>query len=73
MDDGKQNENLEEDTSRQSFSDIFNVGTFLQSFWIRCRSVFPNITDRRFMESELRFVFYCGVFLWIIYLFSKII
>lgn len=73
MDDGKQNKNLEKHIARQSFSNIFNVGTIFQSFWIRCRSVFPNITDRKFMESELRFVLYCGGIFWIIYLLSKIV
>ena len=71
MDDGKRNKNLEKDFSRQSFSNIFNASTFFQSFWIRCRSIFPNITDREFMESELRLVLYCGSILWIVYLFSK--
>ena len=50
-----------------------NAGTILQSVWVRCRTIFPNITDRKFMESELRFVLYCGTFLWIIYLLSQII
>ena len=45
-----------------------NAGTILQSFWIRCRSIFPNATDRKFMESELRFVLYSGVILWTLYL-----
>ena len=45
-----------------------DVGSFLQSFWIRCRSVFPNTTDGKFMESELRVVLYCGVFFWALYL-----
>lgn len=71
MDDGKQNKDLEEEFSRQPFSNIFNVGAFLQSIWIRCRSIFPNITDRKFMESELRFVLYCGIILWVIYLLSQ--
>ena len=51
----------------------FDVGFILQSVWIRCRSVFPNITDRKFMESELRFVLYCGGIFWALYLLSKII
>ena len=42
--------------------------SFLQSFWVRCRSIFPDITDRKFMESELRYVLYCGMFFWIVYL-----
>ena len=73
MDDGEKNTNLEKNPPRQSIASIFNVGSIFQSFWIRCRSVFPNITDRKFMESELRFVLYCGVILWIIYLLSQII
>ena len=45
-----------------------NAGTILQSIWVRCRTIFPNITDRKFMEGELRFVLYSGVILWGIYL-----
>ena len=44
-----------------------NAGTILQSFWIRCRTIFPTATDRKFMESELRFVLYSGVILWGLY------
>lgn len=73
MDDDEKNTNMEKDLSRQSFTNFFNVGFVLQSFWVRCRSVFPNITDRKFMESELRFVLYCGLIFWFVYLFSKII
>jgi hypothetical protein len=45
-----------------------NAGTILQSLWIRCRTIFPNATDRKFMESELRFVLYSGVVLWGLYM-----
>jgi hypothetical protein len=50
-----------------------NAGTILQSVWVRCRTIFPNITDRKFMESELRFVLYSGVILWTLYLFYETI
>ena len=50
-----------------------DVGSILQSFWIRCRSIFPNTTDRKFMEGELRFVLYSGIIFWIIYLFWEIV
>ena len=73
MEDGSKNKNVEKSVSRQSFPNIFNVGIVFQSIWFRCRSIFPDITDRKFMESELRFVLYCGTFLWVIYLLSKII
>jgi hypothetical protein len=45
-----------------------DAGTILQSIWVRCRTIFPNITDRKFMESELRFVLYSGFILWGLYL-----
>ena len=73
MEDGEKNENVEKDSPRQPIAGIFNARVILQSFWIRCRAVFPNITDRKFMESELRLVLYCGCFLWIVYLLSKVI
>jgi hypothetical protein len=44
-----------------------NAGTVLQSLWVRCRSIFPTATDRQFMESELRFVLYCGILFWTLY------
>jgi len=45
-----------------------NAGTILQSLWIRCRTIFPNATDRKFMESELCFVLYSGTILWGLYM-----
>ena len=50
-----------------------DAGSILQSFWIRCRSIFPNTTDRKFMEGELRFVLYSGIIFWIISLFWEIV
>ena len=73
MEDGEKNQNMEKDVSRQSFSNLLNARSIFQSFWVRCRSIFPNITDRKFMECELRLVLYCGIVFWIIYLLSKIV
>lgn len=73
MEDGEKQTNLESDSTRQYLPNLFNVGTFLQSIWIRCGSVFSDIIDRKFIESQSRFVWYCGGILWIIYLLSKII
>jgi len=50
-----------------------NAGTILQSVWVRCRTIFPNITDRKFMEGELRVVLYCGFILWSVYLAYEIL
>ena len=68
MEDGSKNKNVEKSVSRQSFPNIFNVGIVFQSIWVRCRSIFPDITDREFMESELRFVLYSGVIFWTLYM-----
>ena len=78
MDDGdstKNNQQIKKQANKDSVVQRYGVdaGSFLQSVWIRCRSIFPNITDRKFMESELRLVLYCGTFFWIVYLFSQII
>jgi hypothetical protein len=70
MDDGEK-QNLEKYFFRKYIAGMSNVGTFFQSVWIRCRSVFTNIVDRKFMESELRFVLYCGVIFWVLLLLSK--
>lgn len=73
MDDANKQGNVAENSERKSVSNIFNARTVFQSFWIRCRSVFFNSVDRKFMESELRFVLCCGLILWFILLLSKII
>jgi len=71
--DDDENQNLEKDLPRQSFTNIFNASPILQSFWIRCNSIFFNIIDRKFMESQLRIVLYCGVLFWALLLLSQII
>jgi hypothetical protein len=73
MEDGGKQKNVEKNVSRQYLPNIFNAGVVFQSIWVRCRSIFTDITDRKFMESELRLVLYCGGFLWIVYLLSQII
>ena len=73
MEDGEKNQNMEKDVPGPPLSNLFNARAVLQSFWIRCRSIFPHITDRKFMECELRVVLYCGIVFWIIYLLSQII
>lgn len=73
MDDANKQRNVAENIPRKSVSNIFNAGSVLQSFWIRCRSILPDITDGKFMESELRYVLYCGMFFWIVYLLIQTI
>ena len=77
MDDGDSktyNKTKKKRTSNTFFKrHVFDVSTVLQSFWVRCRTIFPDSTDGKFMESELRFVLYCGILLWSLYLLFTII
>ena len=77
MDEGDSKNNQQAEKQRKQNNVIqrysINAGTILQSLWIRCRTIFPNATDRKFMESELRFVLYSGVILWGLYLFYETI
>jgi hypothetical protein len=68
--DRKNKKHIKREDQTNSFLQRFspNVGTILQSLWVRCRSIFPNATDGKFMEGELRFVLYCGVLFWTLYL-----
>ena len=77
MDDGdsKNNQQAEKQGKQNNVIQRYGINdsSILQSIWIRCRTIFPNITDREFMESELRFVLYSGVNLWGLYLFYETI
>jgi hypothetical protein len=72
MDEGDSKNNKQAEKQRKQNNVIqrygVNAGTILQSVWIRCRTIFPTATDRKFMESELRFVLYSGVIFWTLYL-----
>ena len=72
MDDGDKQNKRNNIAKKQKDNDIQRLelvpSSLFQSFWIRCRSILPDITDRKFMESELRYVLYCGMFFWIVYL-----
>ena len=72
MDDGDKQNKRNNIAKKQKDDDVQRLelipSSLFQSFWIRCRSILPDITDRKFMESELRYVLYCGMFFWIVYL-----
>jgi len=77
MDDGDSTKNNQQ-IKKQANKDIVvqrhgtDAGSFLQSVWVRCRTIFPYATDRKFMESELRFVLYSGLIFWSVYLLYEI-
>jgi hypothetical protein len=68
--DSKNNQQAEKQGKQNNVIQRYGIdaGTILQSIWVRCRTIFPNITDRKFMEGELRFVLYSGVILWGLYM-----
>ena len=72
MDEGDSKNNKQAEKQRKQNNDIqrygIDAGSILQSVWVRCRTIFPTATDRKFMESELRFVLYSGVIFWTLYL-----
>jgi hypothetical protein len=72
MDEGDSKNNKQAEKQRKQNNAVqrygIDAGFILQSVWVRCRTIFPNITDRKFMESELRFVLYSGVIFWTLYL-----
>ena len=72
MDEGDSKNNQQAEKQRKQNNAIqrygIDAGTILQSLWVRCRTIFPYATDRKFMESELRFVLYSGVIFWTLYM-----
>jgi len=76
MDDGdsKNNKQAEKQTKQNNALQRYgiNAGSILQSVWVRCRTIFPVATDRKFMESELRFVLYSGLVFWSVYLLYEV-
>lgn len=68
--DSKNNQEAEKQGKQNNVIQRYGIdaGSILQSIWIRCRTIFPTATDRKFMESELRFVLYSGVILWTLYI-----
>jgi hypothetical protein len=72
MDDGdsKNNQQAEKQGKQNNAIQRYGIdaGSILQSIWVRCRTIFPNATDGKFMESELRFVLYSGVIFWTLYM-----
>lgn len=69
------NKSTERKENKASFSKglFANASTILQPVWVRCCTIFSDICDRRFMESQLRNVLYCGVFFWSLLIFYTII
>ena len=68
MEDGEKQVYVAENVSRQPVTNISNDCSFFQSIWIRYNTILADTVDRKFMESELRYVLYSGIVLWLIHL-----
>ena len=77
MDDGDKQNKRNNIAKKQEDDDVQRLelvpSSVFQCCWVRCRSILPDITDGKFMESELRYVLYCGMFFWIVYLLIQTI
>ena len=73
MEDGEKQVYVAENVSRQSLTDISNAGSILQPVRVRRSSIFSDIMDREFMERQSRYVLYCGILFWSVFLLSQII
>ena len=57
-------------TKKQTGNVVHDDGTILQSIWLRHCSVLADKNHWKFMESELRYVLYCGAIFWAIHLIT---
>ena len=73
MDDERTTKNMEKNLSGQSLTDISYDSSVFQPIWVRRSSIWSDIMDRKFMESQLRVVLCCGLIFWTIYLLSQIV
>ena len=73
--DSKNNKQAEKQGKQNNVIQRYGIdaGTILQSVWIRCRSIFPNVVDREFMESQLYLVLCCGSIFWFLLILGEII
>ena len=73
MDNDNKNKNLEKNISGKSITTSFNDCAIPESIWIRRYSVWTNILDRKFMESQCYFVLRCGIIFWGLFILEKIV
>jgi len=60
-------EESEESTEGEISNMVPNDRTLFQSVRIRYNTILANISDRHFVESQSRYVWYSGAILWLIH------
>lgn len=46
---------------------FFSVMFILQPIWVRCRTIYINKNNGKYLERQFRFVLYCGSVFWLLY------
>jgi len=71
MDPDSKHENLERNTKTEYSNSLSNDSDVLKSIRVRYSTVVADSTNRKFIESQSRFVLYSGIILWFIYLITS--
>jgi hypothetical protein len=66
------NEHIEKN-KKQTSNRIDDDGVVFQSTWIRHNTTLVNPSNWESLVRQFRYVFYCGVVLWIIHVISLVI
>jgi len=61
------------DNQIESCNMVHDVSPVFQPFGFRRRPILASRDDWKFVTGEFRFVLYCGIILWALYGFSKIV
>ena len=69
--DSTNDKDLERNIKKQYSHVMSNASNVLQSFWIRYRTILSYTTNRKFVESQCRFVLYCGLVFWVLYFIAS--
>jgi len=62
---------LEQNIKTKPSNILSNGSDVLQPFWVRYRTVLSDTANREFVEGQCRFVLYCGLIFWVIYLITS--
>jgi hypothetical protein len=73
MEDDKESKDFEGDPEWEPISTGINDRNVFQPIWVRRNTILSCVFDRKFIESQFRFVWYLGSIFWIIFFISKVL
>ncbi len=50
---------------------LTNVGNVLSTIWVRCRTIYVNIDNRKYLESQYYYVFHIGTIFYFLFFITK--